>query len=201
MLLPMQITMHIPIYILARRLRSSSRCIRLAVLTLAICVVTACGHNPPPDALHEGQLFPPLQLTGLDRADVHIDDLRGNWVVLNVWATWCAPCRKELGSLQLLAEVFAGQGLHVIGLNIDADPHHAREFMRDVRIGFANYSDPDMSIAQNLLGIRVYPDTFIIAPDGTLVRSISGEREWMSTAIVTAFRQALAGQSEALNKL
>jgi len=172
----------------------------LNVLVLTLMLV-ACGQQQPADGLHEGQLFPPLKLTGLDRPDITIDDLRGRWLVLNVWATWCGPCRKELGSLQQLSQHFSRDKLQVIGLNVDADVHVAREFMRDEGVSIANYTDPDMTIAQTLLGIRTYPDTFIIAPDGTLWRSISGERDWISDTVTTALEQALAGHTEALSQI
>lgn len=172
----------------------------LLLLMLVVLLNTACGESPG-DALREGQLFPPLQLRGFDRADIRIDDLRGRWVIMNVWATWCGPCRQELAGLQQLAERFPDAKLRVIGLNVDNDIHVAREFMHDQAIHFANYSDPDMRIAKTLLGIRAFPDTFIIAPDGTLWRSISGERDWSSERVIDKLRQAMAGRTEALATL
>lgn len=174
---------------------------RLPPLFLIIMLSAACGQSPGGDDLREGQLFPPLQLRGLDRPDVSIDGLRGHWLVMNVWATWCGPCRQELAGLQQLAERFPSSELQVIGLNVDADIHVAREFMRDQAISFANYSDPDMRIAKTLLGIRAFPDTFIIAPDGTLWRSISGERDWSSDRVIETLRQAIAGRTEVLATL
>jgi len=174
---------------------------RLLPLLLVAVLTAACGQPPRGDALREGQLFPALQLRGLDRPDVSIDQMRGHWLVMNAWATWCAPCRQELAGLQQLAERFPPSELQVIGLNVDADVHVAREFMRDQSISFANYSDPDMKIAKTLLGIRAFPDTFIIAPDGTLWRSISGERDWSSDRVIELLRQAIAGRTEVLATL
>lgn len=173
----------------------------LILLIIVVLLNTACGQQPRGDALREGQLFPSLHLQGLDRPAVTIDELHGRWLVMNVWATWCAPCRQELAGLQQLSERFPRSELQVIGLNVDADIHIAREFMRDQAISFANYSDPDMYIAKTLLGIRAFPDTFIIAPDGTLWRSISGERDWSSDRTIEALRQAMAGRTEALANL
>jgi peroxiredoxin len=169
-----------------------------SVVSLIALLLLACEQSPRGDALREGQRFPPLTLYGLDRADVAIDDLRGHWLIVNVWATWCGPCRQELGSLQQLSERFPAGELLVLGLNVDADIHIAREFMRDQALTFANYSDPKMRIARTILGIRAYPDTFIIAPDGTLWRSISGERDWNSDAVVAVLTQAIAGRPEGL---
>jgi peroxiredoxin len=175
--------------------------LRSPLLLIVVALMTSACGQAPGDALREGQLFPSLQLRGFDRPDIAIDALRGRWVVLNVWATWCGPCRQELDSLQQLTRRFPASELQVIGLNVDADIHVAREFMRDQAIGFANYSDPDMSIAKTLLGIRAFPDTFIIAPDGTLWRSISGERDWASERVVDALAEAVAGRPDALATL
>lgn len=172
-----------------------------ALLIFVTLMLSACGQTPPVDALREGQLFPPLHLTGLDRDDIDIDDLRGSWIVLNVWATWCGPCREELASLQQLDRTLADQPLMVIGLNVDSDRHIAREFLLDQSITFANFSDPEMFIAKQLLGIRAFPDTFIIAPDGTLWRSISGERDWASPGIREILLRAIAGQVDVLQTL
>jgi len=177
-------------------------CVRHLYCLMALTLLLpACDQVPPADSLNEGQLFPALRLSGLDRPDTTIDELRGRWVVMNVWASWCGPCREELGSLQQLADTFSGRELIVIGLNVDEDIHVAREFMRDQSISFANYSDPDMFIARQLLGIRAFPDTFVIAPDGTLWRSISGELDWASERVREALRQAIAGRPEALTTL
>jgi len=174
---------------------------RLCGLLLLAILLSACDQAPPGDALSEGQLFPPLRLTGLDRPDVDIDDLRGRWLVLNVWATWCGPCREELAGLQQLDQLFDEHELRVLGLNVDDDPHIAREFLYDQAISFANYSDPNMFIARDLLGIRAFPDTFVIAPDGTLWRSITGERDWTSSSVIDVLRQAINGQPDALQSL
>ena len=167
----------------------------------AMLMLAACNQAPPADALREGQLFPPLRLSGLDRADISIEDLRGRWIILNVWATWCGPCRAELAGLQQLDRLFDDKQLVVLGLNVDDDQHIAREFLRDQGISFANYSDPNMFIAHKLLGIRAFPDTFIIAPDGTLRRSITGERDWASSRLIDYLRRAVDGQVEVLEKL
>jgi len=173
----------------------------LILLNVVVLLSTACGQSPQGDALREGQMFPLLQLRGFDRPDISLNELRGHWLVINVWATWCGPCRQELAGLQQLARRFPPSELQVIGLNVDADTHVAREFMRDQAISFANYSDPDMRIAKTLLGIRAFPDTFIVGPDGTLWRSISGERDWSSDRVITALRQAIVGRTEVLATL
>lgn len=167
------------------------------------CLVflSACNQAPPENNLNEGQLFPALHLSGLDRADIRIDDFRGRIIILNVWATWCGPCRDELPGLQQLQKKFSENELLVIGLNVDDDIHIAREFLLDQKINFANYTDTDMFIAQQILGIRLYPDTFIIAANGTLLRSIAGARDWAGVDIYEAIRMAIIGQTDLLAKI
>lgn len=159
------------------------------ILCIILVVVSGgCDQGPPPDRLRQGQLFPPLTLTGIDRPNLVLDDLHGRVVLLNVWATWCAACRAELGSLQNLSQVFAADELQVIGLSVDNDEHVAREFIRETGLTFANYIDREGEIAERILGIRVYPDTFIISQDGKLLLSIAGERQWDSPDMIAQLR-------------
>lgn len=168
---------------------------------LALMLLASCSQTPPADRLLEGRPFPTVQLTGLDRDDAAVADFRGRVVVLNVWASWCGPCLYELPSLQRLSEQLDPQHFAVITLSVDNDQLLAREFLLEQKITLANYIDPQQRIANDVLAVRVYPDTFIISPNGTLWRSIAGEREWDSVAVMEALESALRGDLEALMRL
>src|SRR3989304_1267394 len=96
----------------------SVRARQLKLISMAVFVILVmhgCSQAPPSDALREGSLFPPLVLKGLDGNEYAIDSLRGRVVVLNVWATWCAPCRRELPSLERLSRLIDPQRFVVAG--------------------------------------------------------------------------------------
>jgi len=166
-----------------------------------LAAFTACDQTIKGDLLREGQVFPPLVFSGLDREPLSIDSLRGKFVVLNVWATWCGPCRRELPAFERLSQRFDSQQFVVIGLTVDTDRHVAREFLREQGVSYANYIDVDGHISEEILGIRVYPDTFLISPNGTLLRSVSGERQWDSRAFIESFQRALQGDYDGLKTL
>ena len=109
-------------------------------------------------------------------------------LVLNVWATWCAPCRKELPSLQRLSEQLDPQRFAVLGLSVDADDHVVREFLIERKLTFTNWQDPDMRVARSVLGVRAYPSTYLITADGSVRRVVGGAQPWDSPEWLTLIR-------------
>lgn len=170
-----------------------------ALLTGLLMALSGCEQSPPPDALREGALFPNLRLTGLTVPDIRLGDLRGRFVVLNVWATWCPACRRELPSLVRLQRGIATEHLTVLTLSVDDDAELAQEYLRQRDIDLPAYIDRGQDIAHRLLGIRVFPDTFIIGPDGRLLRRIVGEMDWDRPDVVARLRRAaVAGDEQAI---
>lgn len=150
-------------------------------LTTLLLLCAACG---PIDAgnnvsmQHEQKILPPIRLHGIDRANAATADFRGKVLVLNVWATWCPPCRREMPSLERLHARLDPARAEVIGLSVENDDHRVREWLRQSKITFANYLDMGTPSARALLGITSYPQTFFIGPDGQLIAAIVGARDW-----------------------
>ncbi len=164
---------------------NSFRCSLLCLLLL----LSACDQTAPPDKLREGSQFPNLTLTGLSQSDRRLDSYRGQLLIVNVWATWCSACRRELPSLQRLQGLLADEGMEVILLSVDKDPVLAREYLRQRDLDLPSFIDSQQDIANRLLGIRIYPDTFIISAQGVLLRRVVGEQVWDAAAVVEALRQ------------
>ena len=146
------------------------------------CVVLAAGCSKAPPAkpeIAEGKPFPPLT-TGNASANALADpSLRGKMLVLNVWATWCPPCRREMPGLERLSKTLDPRRFAVLGMSTDQDERLAAEFLLQNGITFTNFYDENARLSREW-GLKVYPETFLIAPDGTLVRRIPGLREWDS---------------------
>lgn len=170
-------------------------------LIIAAWMLVACEQQAPPDELVEGQPFPPLVLTGFNGERQALDAYRGRFVILNIWATWCPPCRVELPSLDRLNDALDSGKFVVIGLSVDSDRDIAWEFYQDRGIRFTSFIDPDGKISEDILGIRVYPDTFLISPHGKLLRRIVGERVWDDPAMIEALNRAFAGDTALLEKI
>jgi len=162
------------------------------LLLLVACDMTREHAAESHERITTGDSLSELLLPGLDRDDLQISQLQGKLVVLNVWATWCPPCRRELPSLQRLGEQLDSERFAVLGLSVDEDKHHPREYLIDRKIQISSYIDSDMAIADKL-GAQVFPDTYLIGPDGRLLMNIEGEREWDSPQVVSALEAAFRG--------
>ena len=170
---------------------------------LALLALTACEQRAAPDRLLEGGAFPALALPRFDGGQTALREWRGKLVILNLWATWCAPCRAELPSLDRLAARLDPQRFAVLGLSVDSEIDIAREFLaeRAVRHARFEYIDRDQRISREILQVRAYPITFIIDPHGKLLRRILGERDWDRPEVVAALEAAWAGDPQALSRL
>ncbi|MGZ3299035.1 MAG: TlpA family protein disulfide reductase [Asticcacaulis sp.] len=113
-----------------------------------------------------------------DRHPLHIADFKGQVVVLNVWATWCAPCRFEMPTLAKLQKMYDGKGLKVLPLSVDTDEKFddVKSFM-DVQDPLQVYADPNFAAPQKF-GISGMPATLILDKQGHEVARLDGEASW-----------------------
>lgn len=111
--------------------------------------------------------------------------------MINVWATWCAPCRHEMPSLQRLADTIGPEKLELVGLSVDHDEHVVREYLNEHKIRFPSYLDRQFASVNGILGVRVFPSTFFLAPDGTLLRVIESWRDWDSPEMLEEIQSLL----------
>lgn len=108
-------------------------------------------------------------------------DYRGDVVLLNIWATWCGPCREEMPSLQKLHERFGGEGLHVVAVSVD-DPTASgaiREFAQQYGLTFDLLHDLSGDIQSQYQTTGV-PETLVIGRDGRILRKQIGATDWNS---------------------
>jgi thiol-disulfide isomerase/thioredoxin len=137
----------------------------------------------------EGQPFPKIVLQYASGSSLSTQSFHGKLVVLNVWATWCPPCRREMPDLQQLSRTLDPARFAVIGVSTDQDALLAEEFLQQRGISFPNFFDQGGHIAKQL-GMQVYPETFVIAPDGVLLHRVAGLREWSSPQMVAWLEEA-----------
>ena len=132
----------------------------LAVLAFVFGAAGAAAQDPPPT-------FPDLELAGADGSAIRLSQLKGNVVLLNVWATWCGPCRLELPVVQKMYDHYSDRNFVVLAVNIDADRARIEPFLKKFNLSLPiYYAAPDEAAAMTAMGI---PSTFILAPDRTLV--------------------------------
>lgn len=150
-----------------------------AVGWLLLSAVAACGQRDAAvNASHARDEFPVFRLQGIDRADADSTAFRGKLLVINVWATWCPPCRREMPSLERLHTQLNPARARLIGLSVENDQHQVREWLRKSNISFPNYLDTGTPRARELLHITSFPQTFLVGPDGRVIERIEGARDW-----------------------
>ncbi len=159
---------------------------RVVAIGLLLASLGACDKPAAPAAapLVEGQPFPAFMLDFISSRNDAAPSWQGKMLVLNVWATWCPPCRREMPDLELLSKTLDPKRFAVIGLSVDADTLLAEEFLVQHGITFVNFFDQNGQVARPL-ALQAYPQTFVIAPDRILLRRIIGDREWASPEMVS----------------
>lgn len=108
-----------------------------------------------------------------------LSEFRGKPLIINVWASWCGPCRAEMGSLERLSRRFSRKKLNVIGISTDDDAQAALSFLLKSRITFDNYLDRNL-LLENMLGANTIPLTILVDARGKVVNKVHGTREWDS---------------------
>jgi thiol-disulfide isomerase/thioredoxin len=143
----------------------------------------------------------PLKLPDLAFQDaagkpLTLEHWRGRTVLLNLWATWCIPCRKEMPALDALQTRLGGPGFEVLAINIDTrDPDKPQTWLKEVGISkLGYYADPAAKTFQDLKEVgRAFgmPTTLLIDPNGCEIGTIAGPAEWASDDAVKLIQAAL----------
>ena len=156
--------------------------------------LAACSQPAPPtDKLTLGKPLPDLTFKGLDGSTSYLSDYHGKLVVLNLWATWCEPCRREMPNLQRLSQALDPSHFAVVGVSGDDDELLVREYLKDKGVTFPAYIDKGQQMSRDQLGVRLFPYTLLISPDGTLIQRYAGPREWQRGEVVELIKRAYAG--------
>jgi thiol-disulfide isomerase/thioredoxin len=143
----------------------------------------------------------PLKIPDLTFVDgagkqVSLADWRGRTVLLNLWATWCVPCRKEMPALDALEQKVGGPGFQVVAVNIDTrDPDKPKAFLKEIGVQKLGYfADASAKSFQELKQIgRAFgmPTTLLVDPAGCEIGTIAGPAEWASDDAVKLIQAAL----------
>jgi thiol-disulfide isomerase/thioredoxin len=173
----------------------------LQVLTSAFVIVVASAapaDSPVMGSARKAATFsmhnaprpmPPLVFAGGDGRTVRLKDFRGKVIVLNLWATWCAPCRKEMPALDRLQERLGGKDFEVVALSVDFTGLQAvRNFYRDFGIKHLRlFIDPSSQVLDQVKVLGL-PATLLIDRDGREIGRLVGAAEWDSPEMLRLFR-------------
>jgi cytochrome c biogenesis protein CcmG/thiol:disulfide interchange protein DsbE len=122
-----------------------------------------------------------------------IADYKGQVVLLNIWATWCNPCRAEMPSMQRLQSELGPQGLKIVAVSIDQPgmEQAIRDFTKELGLTFDVLYDATQNIQLQYVTSGV-PETFVIGRDGVIRKRISGATDWNADSQKALLRQLLA---------
>jgi thiol-disulfide isomerase/thioredoxin len=142
------------------------------------------------------KLLPALAFQDRDGAAKTLADWRGRTLLLNLWATWCVPCRKEMPALDALQARLGGPDFEVVAINIDTrDPQKPKAWLSEVGINrLAYYADSSAKVFQDLKEIGKafgMPTTLLIDGHGCEIATLAGPAEWASEDAVRLVRAAL----------
>lgn len=132
-----------------------------------------------------GSHLPDASLNGLNTKNKSLYEYKGKPLLINVWASWCGPCRDEMGSLERLAKRYNGKMFNIIGISTDDYRDKAAAFIEQSDVSFQNYIDHQL-LLENMLGASTIPLTVLVDADGRVIKKVRGSREWDSPEIIEA---------------
>lgn len=113
-------------------------------------------------------------------------NMEGKIIMLNFWATWCPPCRKEMPSMEILHKKMEGRNFEMVTVNIGEKTEVAKEFMEKNNYTFKAFTDLDGAVAGKYQ-IRFIPTTYVIDTKGKIAGIFTSAREWDSDDVIEAF--------------
>ncbi len=134
---------------------------------------------------------PAFQALRLDGTVAGLADYRGKVILLNVWATWCGPCRAEMPSMERLQQRFANSDFQVVAVSVDQEGSAVvRQFAQELNLTFDILHDPTGEI-QAVYRTSGVPESWVIDRDGTITKKVIGATEWDSPANITLVQALL----------
>lgn len=193
--------MSLPLAAATRRL-----CLAVLYTALAITANTAvAGEYGAAEALREGDMrklafhteprsVPDGAVTDETGAEYRLSDWQGKWVLLNFWATWCAPCRHEMPSLDRLEQTLGGDSFAVVPVATGRNPVPAIErFFAEVELEHLPIlRDPTQALSRGM-SVLGLPVTVIIDPEGREIARLTGDAEWDSDSAIAILSSLIGG--------
>ena len=160
----------------ARRPRHTARWVAMAVGVVVALLVVALATRPPASDVVApspivGQPAPEVEGPGLDGSIVRLSDLRGRWVVVNFFATWCVPCLREHPELVSFADRHPPEEAQVLAVVFDDHPDDVARFFRQRGGDWPVVDDVGAKVD---FGVRGIPESFLVGPDGVVRTRLVG---------------------------
>jgi peroxiredoxin len=139
-------------------------------------LLAAAGCAAPAIAVVPAGIAPDFTLRGTDGTNLRLHEQRGQVVLMNFWATWCAPCRQEMPHLNRLYDKYRASGFMLLGVNVDDDARKAADVAAKLGVKFPVLLDTDKRVSR-AYDVNAMPSTVVIDRDGKLRHTHRGYRD------------------------
>jgi len=137
----------------------------------------------------KGAIAPDFELKNMAGENIRLSDYRGKVVVLNFWATWCPPCKKEMPSMERLYQVFSGSDFVMLAVNSEKNGYkNVERFQKNKNYSFPVLLDSDAAV-QKTYRVSAFPETFIIDKKGVIVEKVIGGIKWDGQQVLAFFKK------------
>jgi thiol-disulfide isomerase/thioredoxin len=147
------------------------------LILLGLLGATSGAAAKTPGEVEVGAVLRDAPMQGLSGKSRLLSDYRGKPLVINVWASWCVPCRQEMGSLEKLSRRLAKNRVNVIGISTDDYRDKASAFLREAGTSFSHYIDNQL-LLENMLGADRLPLTLLVDAQGRVLSKTYGAKDW-----------------------
>jgi len=137
-----------------------------------------------------GEYLQEVELDGLNGEGKNFHNFKGKPLIINVWASWCSPCRAEMKYLKNLARRYDGKQFNLIGISTDDYRKNAESFIRRADIRFKNFLDHNLEL-ETMLGASGIPMTIFVDKDGKVLLKVRGSRQWDRPEIIDEIANVL----------
>ena len=141
-----------------KRIKKAIRALSLSILAMVASVTLASSVQGP---------APGFSLMTKDGQAFSLDELKGDVVMINFWATWCGPCRKEMPLLDALYKRYERLGFTLVGVNVEEDPSGADKFLQETPVSFPILYDTDNTVSK-LYDVNAMPSTVLVDRQGNM---------------------------------
>ena len=157
-----------------------------AIILVFFCLIGtfSSAFAGTPGEVEVGSYLREATLQGLTGKSRKFSEFQGKPLIINVWASWCGPCRAEMGSLDQLSRRYAGNKFRVIGVSTDDDSHAAAAYIKQAGVSFETFIDSKV-LLENMLGANTLPLTLLVDAHGRVLRKVRGSQEWDSPEFLT----------------
>ena len=170
------------------------RLVLALLLWLAALTPVAVAKTPGEVAI--GEALRDATLLGLNGPARRLSEFRGRPLIINVWASWCAPCRQEMASLERLAWQEHPAKFAVIGISTDDYPEKAQRLLKSTNATISHYIDRQLQM-ENMLGATHLPLTVLVDADGRVVAKVYGAKEWDGPEALKLIEKAFRSRTSA----